>query len=389
MPVSVLSGAKVKTLPPPLPSAAPVRRFLRWLVLATDAVFGFVTLVLGLAIVSAVPVLGLFSLGYLLDASSRVAKSGRLRDGFPGLLAISLVGKIALGTWLWTLPVRLVHSFWRDAELIEAGGARADQLRIFLAVLAVAVTLHVAWACLRGGKLRHFLWPAPVRFVQWLGEPREWRGVRDNFREYFRGFRPVETWLLGLRGFAGAAAWLAVPVGILVLSAEAGNNGVAFLGALLGGILLGIAVLFVPFLQTRFAMSGRFRDFFSLGEIRALFRRAPLAFWFALFVTLLFALPLYLLKIELTPREVAWLPNLVFVLFILPARLLVGWAIARAERCDTNRIWVSRWIARLAAVPVVAVYVFLVWLTQYLSWHGSLSLLEQHAFLVPAPLLGL
>jgi hypothetical protein len=37
----------------------------------------------------------------------------------------------------------------------------------------------------------------------------------------------------------------------------------------------------------------------------------------------------------------------------------------------------------------VAAYVFLVWLTQYLSWHGSLSLMEQHAFLVPAPLLGL
>ncbi len=45
--------------------------------------------------------------------------------------------------------------------------------------------------------------------------------------------------------------------------------------------------------------------------------------------------------------------------------------------------------ARLAALPVVALYVFIVWFAQYLSWHGTLSLLEQHAFLVPAPLLGL
>ncbi len=136
-------------------------------------------------------------------------------------------------------------------------------------------------------------------------------------------------------------------------------------------------------------MTGEFRDFLSLKPARELFRKAPFAFWIALFITLLFAIPLYLLKIELAPREVAWLPNVLFVLFIFPARLCLGWAVSRAERKETSSHWISRWIARLGFIPVTAAYVFVVWSTQYLSWHGTLSLLEQHAFLVPAPIFGL
>ena len=69
-------------------------------------------------------------------------------------------------------------------------------------------------------------------------------------------------------------------------------------------------MLYLPFLQAHFARVGRFEALFELGTVRGLFRRAPVAFWFAFLATLLFALPLYVLKIELTPREVAWLPAL-------------------------------------------------------------------------------
>ena len=49
----------------------------------------FVSLVLVLmvllALCSVVPVLNFLSLGYLLESSARVARSGRLRDGFIGV----------------------------------------------------------------------------------------------------------------------------------------------------------------------------------------------------------------------------------------------------------------------------------------------------------------
>ena len=40
-------------------------------------------------------------------------------------------------------------------------------------------------------------------------------------------------------------------------------------------------------------------------------------------------------------------------------------------------------------VPVVFGYALWVYLMQFLSWNGTFSLLEQHAFLVPAPLMNL
>jgi hypothetical protein len=357
---------------------------------AFDAFLGFATLVPVLAVVSAVPVLNLLSLGYVLEASGRIARTGRFRDGWVGLAGFAAFGKIVAAIWILSLPVRLVHSFWQDAELIAPGGPNAVALRVLLVALILALSLHLGWAILRGGKVRHFLWPAPWRFVKSIGA-REGL-LRASVSRLMTGVRSLRLacfFRLGAFGFAGAALWLAGPVLVLMVASGIENPGISFLGSLLGSILLGLVVLYLPMLQTRFARSGRFGEFVDLRAVRHSFRKAPLAFSLALTCTLLFALPLYLLKIELTPDELAWLPNLVFVLFILPARMILGWALSRAERRELPRIWVSRWAARLAALPVVAVYVFVVWFAQYLTWHGSLSLLEQHAFLVPAPLLGL
>src|SRR5262249_1715927 len=82
------------------------------------------------------------------------------------------------------------------------------------------------------------------------------------------------------------------------------------------------------------------------GEVRAAFKRAPWAFAFSFVVTLLFALPLYLLKVEMIPREAAWLPSLVFIVFIFPARLLTGWAYGRSERRGHPPPWGLRWLGR-------------------------------------------
>lgn len=387
---SVAPGAEAReeTARVVVPVAAPGRGFFASTAAALDWLFGFVALVALLAACSVVPVLNFLSLGYLLHVSGTVARSGRLRDGFIGVRKASVVGTVAAGVWLVAWPVRLVAGFWRDAELVAPGSAVARAWHVALTALMVGTLLHLLWAGIRGGRLGHFLWPQPLRFLRWVREPDKWDGLRRIMADYVLGLRlPFYFWL-GLRGFVGALAWLSVPVGILMAATRLPLGG-SILLSLLGGFLLLLVVTHLPFLQAHFAESGRFKALFELRETRRLFLHAPLAFWLALLATLLFAVPLYLLKIELTPEELAWLPSVLFVLVILPARLLTGWAVARARHRDAPRHWFPRWLARLGILPVALLYVLVVYFTPYLTWNGIFSLLEQHAFLVPAPLMAL
>ena len=355
---------------------------------AADWVFGVLTLIAGLAACSVVPVLNFLSLGYLLNASATVARTGRWRDGFVGARKASLIGGIIAGTWMVLWPVRIVAGFWQDAQLIAPASVASRAWHAGLIALTVLTFMHIAWALLRGGRLWHFLWPAPLRFIRWLRGPYKFDTIQKTAGEITSGLRLPFLFWLGLRGFAGGLLWLIVPVGILIAAMRLPTGGAVVL-SLLGMILLALVVMHLPFLQTNLALSNRFRALFEVRRVRELFRHAPLAFWTALLATLLFAIPLYLLKIELTPRELAWLPSLVFVLFLYPARVLTGWAMARATRREQPSHTAVRWIARLAIVPVVAVYALVVFATPYLSWNGARSLFEQHAFLVPAPLMAL
>ncbi|HEY1052696.1 MAG TPA: DUF4013 domain-containing protein [Prosthecobacter sp.] len=371
------------------PATPPKKRgLLAWMASALDWLFGFVALIALLAACSVIPVLNFLSLGYLLHVSGTVARTGRLRDGFVGVRKASVIGSVAAGVWLVVWPARLVAGFWRDAELVAPGSGVARAWHAGLIALTIVTLLHLLWAGIRGGRLWHFLWPQPLRFRRWLREPRRFGKLQDMLTNYVLGLRlPFYFWL-GARGFIGAFAWLIIPVGILMAATRLPVGG-SLLLSLPGGLLLFIVAIHLPFMQARFAESGRFRSVFELREVRRLFLRAPLAFWLALLTTLLLAVPLYLLKIELTPQELAWLPSVLFVLFIFPARLLTGWAVSRAKRREDPRHWFPRWIARLGILPVALAYVLVVYFTPYLSWNGILSLLEQHAFLVPAPLMAL
>ncbi len=178
-----------------------------------------------------------------------------------------------------------------------------------------------------------------------------------------------------------------LPVSLLA-SASRLPPGLGTIVGLVGGALLALVLVHLPFLQARFAAENRWRAMFEPRACAASLP-APVAFLVALVFTLALALPLYLLKIEIVPREAAWLPSLLFVVSIFPARLLSGWAVARANHRERPRHWFFRWTSRLAMLPVVLFYVLVVYFTQYLSWYGVWSLYEQHAFLVPAPFMGL
>jgi hypothetical protein len=403
---------------------------------ALEWLFGLASMLVCLAVLAAVPILNFISLGYLLEASGRVANSGRLRDGFVDIGKFSRIGSLVAGTWLCLLVPRLISSLASDAWLIDPESTSARNWRIAQIGVTVVVLSHVlaAWYC--GGRLRHFFWPVlapfqlagrlvlgrvigpvarpmiaamwpalaadlyverplvgwfpPAILLEGLRRRRMYVEARDAVWEFVVSLRLAERFWLGLRGFVGGLLWLILPSLMLMAGTWGRGGGVAILIGYAGALALAVVVLYLPFLQTQFARQNRFLAMFEVREIRAQFNRAPLAYWFALLVTLLFALPLYLLKIEpVIPPELQWMITLFFVVFIYPARLLTGWAMGRAIAHVQPRFFVFRWLARAAVVPVVLLYVLILFFTQYTSFLGPASLLEQHAFLLPVPFLAM
>jgi len=368
-------GAKVPVVMPRMQPG-----FLDYVTLGMEWLFGLPVLFLGLAILSAIPIGQFLVLGYLLEVSGRVARTGRLRDGFIGVRTAAHFGGIALASFMMWLPLYFLSIEAQAAQIIDPNGRIARQWQIWLSVLATIFTLHAIAALLRGGRIRHFLFPLNI---PWL-VIRVFRGglyteARDRLWNTVVGLRIPYYFWLGLRGFIGAFLWLAIP--LLLLGVGHRLPLVGFIG----GMMLAVVVLYVPFLQVRFARDNRLRAFIEFQQVRGAFRRAPLAFAFALWVHLLFAIPLYILKIELIPRDLMFLEGLMFLLFIFPARLLGGWAYARGARRATPRFWMLRWMGRFAVIPIVFAYVFVVFLSQHLGWQGIGSLYEQHAFLLPVP----
>ncbi len=352
---------------------------------AVEWLFGLGSLVVGLSMLAALPLVQFLTLGYFLESSARVARSGRLRDGLIGVRRAAMIGGVAAGIWLSLIPAWLVGSYARSAELMDPGGRIAHGWRLGLMVVTLISLMHIAVACARGGRLRHFFWPLghPFWLVRRLRRGGLYSELRDGLWEFAVALRLPYYFRLGLVGFLGTLAWLLAPALLI------GVNGRAPVLGVLGALLLAVVVPFLPFLQVRYAVEGRVGALFSPRAVRDRFRRAPWAFAFALLVLLVAAIPLYLLKIEMVPREAAWLPSLVFVIFLAPARILTGWAYARSGRRDRPRHWIIRVLGRLAIVPAALLYVLVVFFSQYTSWGGAYSLYEQHAFLLPVPFLNM
>lgn len=382
-------GAEAPDVPPVRRRWPSPRGALRWMARgvgpAAEWLFGVASILLGLSILAALPLAQFLSLGYMLEASGRVARTGRLRDGFIGVGRAARVGGVVAGTWLATWPAWLVESFAGSAALIDPGGPIALRWRA-AAIAAILLTLiHVFAACARGGRIRHFVW-FPGTLI-WLARRMRRGGLyaeaRDGLWEFSASLRLPHYFRVGLVGFLGALAWIIPPALLITIGAKAPPVG------LVGALMLAVVVPLLPFLQVHYVVEGRASALFAPRAVRDHFRRAPWAFAASLMVMLLAAIPLYLLKIEMVPREAAWLPSLVFVLFLAPARLLTGWAYARSTRRDRPRHWFFLGLGRLAIVPVALVYVLAVFFSQYISWAGVGSLYEQHAFLLPVPFLNM
>lgn len=349
-------------------------------------------LVVLLAIVSTIPIFQLYTLGLLLDASARRSRGYRWGLSLQWLESAGTIISAAFALFLFSLPIRLLVHWAHAAELIDPASSSGASLRGGALMLLVASFVYLGWAWVRGGRLRHYAWPAPLRFVREGIRPATWRGAPDRVWHQFAGLEPGRLFWLGLRCALATLLWLAVPAAMLIGASRNGQTGLAGLVGLAGALLMGWVVIYLPFLQTEFAIDGRFRTMFRIGRVRQLFRRRPLLFLLALSGSLLFAVPLYLLKIEATPREVVWLPAILFVMLILPSRLFSGWVIAKARSTADRSTWyciVARWFARLAIVPLVLVYLAIVYVSQFTAWEGLSTWFSQHAFLVPVPFAGI
>jgi len=384
--------------PPPLPAddqpAEPKKPFgffdlVRTVFSAVGWLFGLASLLVVLAALAAIPVLQFLSLGYMLEAAARVARTGKLRNGFIGIRLLGRVGGAVAASWLLVLPIRFLADVARSAEIIDPDGKSAAQWRFAAYAVAAVTMFHISMAVARGGKVRYFLWP--FNFVNVL--IRVFRGgayaaARDTTWDTVMSLRLPHYFWLGFRGFVGALVWLLIPVSMLAVGHA--TFGLAPVIGFFGGVGLAVVLLYLPLLQLRLATENRFRAAFEWLAVRRTYARAPWAITFAFIITLAFALPLYLLKIEVVPDEAQWLPALIFMAFIFPARLLMGWAVGRANRRSEYqyRHWFFRVTGKLPLLPVAGFYVLIVFFSQYTSWNGVLSLYEQHAFLLPVPFFG-
>lgn len=418
--------------------------FIVWLV---RSLFGIASLVLLLAVIAAVPGVNILALGYLLEVEGRMARTGKLQDAFPLVDLAPRLGSIVLGIWAFVFPLRLLSFAAADARLIDPGSAADIGMHIVVPVVAMIVAVHICLALSRGGSLWTFIWPLatplavlaaiplalltvalmakfvvlglafvvlatvllirrnsrawliarlkklfvvpfiPVRqFVTDLRRLRTaeyWTQASTAVRDFIAALRLKHHFLLGLKGFIGAFLWLFIPT--LLFAATTKTEGGPIIVTIFGGILLMIVLSWVPFLQAHFAAENRFGAMFELRKVRNLYLNAPFSWLITMLVTLTFALPMYLFKVALPPSDAMFLETIVFIVSIYPLKVLTGWAYHRAVARERRAFVGLRWLTRVVMVPLLALYVFLLFFTQFIGQHGKLVLFEHHAFLLPGP----
>ncbi|HAW30657.1 MAG TPA: hypothetical protein DCY03_21465, partial [Planctomycetaceae bacterium] len=351
-------------------------------------VFGIACLVLFLAIIAAVPIVNFIALGYLLDVEGRVARTGKIRLAFPLLDIAPRLGTIVIGVALWLIPLFLLAGAASDAHLIDPGGSSDRNLHLINRLAAIAIAVHLCLALARGGTFWCFV--RPLKNAIWLYRQIRAGGYLDraagHVSDFFASLKLGKNFSLGLRGFLGALIWLIIPSAMFAAaSSPEGGQGGAVAVTLLGGLILVIVLGWLPLLQAHFAAENRFRAMFELKTVRRKFKRSPLLWMLSLVIVYLLSLPLYLFKVAALPRDAIWGITLIFVATIYPTKILLGWVYHRASAKTKNAWFGWRWLSRTLILPLLAVYVFILFFTQFIGVHGNRVLMEHHLFLLPVP----
>ncbi|MFP6766749.1 MAG: hypothetical protein VB859_01175 [Planctomycetaceae bacterium] len=364
----------------------PLRHPLRALAWVIRTLFGLASLTLLLAVIAAIPFVNLLAVGYLLEVEGRMGRTGQWRYAFPLLEIAPRFGAIVFGLAGWLTPLWFLTTVLADYQLIAPASPATLRLETIHSLAVVLVTIHLLLALARGGSLGCFL--RPLKNLTWLiGQLRQGSYVARaemHVRTFVSAMRIPHHFWLGLRGIIGGLAWLVLPSGLYAVYSQADQGGqlVVTIG---GGLLLVLVLGWLPFLQARLAIENRLAAVFEWRAIRELFCRSPFRWFLTLLVTSALSLPLYLFKIYLLPQDAMWLTTLVFIMTIYPARAMTGWAYHHAANRSRRTHWAWHWLWRVLVIPLLSIYVFLIFFTQFLGEHGKRVLFEHHLFLFPVP----
>ena len=240
------------------------------------------------------------------------------------------------------------------------------------------------------------------RFVRPLSNIRR---LRDHWRsgdyshdahhaiyEFAAAWRLPHLLWLGLIGYTAAYVWLVVPTYLFTILDDV-TNPLQIGGFLAGCVTLTLALLWLPFLLAHVAVTGRWRAMFEPRMVLRLAGRVPLRWAFATALLLACSvLPLLyeaLFKNQIPPHDARWDLMLVFLVTVVPARVLVGWAYHRAtQRESSARSWPWRvWqVANgLALCFGVGWYVYFLNMAATGGELGQRSVWQFHAILMPLP----
>lgn len=387
---------------------------LWWLFQVLLGIGFLLPLMAGLA---AVPGFSLLSLGFMLHAEAEVARTGKLRSGFPLLPVSTRVGTIGLMILLFLLPVIGMSSVaGSQAVIAQLSGLPVGGLSVFTVILQVLVFGHLLLAIANGGSFASFLSPLVVllrlpghvlltvfrrrrwhqfvhpvgnlhRVIRRLKEGTFFSSIDFWVEKLLAVFRPWYHFRIAVKAAVGALCWLVIPTLLLgaASTVPAQNPGPRILLSLIGGILMVPVAAWLPLLQCHQATTGRFRAIFEVRKIRDMIDAVPVRWAVATVLMYGLAVPLYLSKIVLPPADAYWLFTPLFILVIYPTRILMGWVYGTAIRqgCPSRKL--IRWPVKLAMIPLLLAYSGILFALPLISEAGPRAMFENHAFLLPVP----
>lgn len=370
-------------------SSASKQGWLTALGALSSGVVGFFCLVLFLATLGTIPVVNLFVLGTLIEIMGRVGREGRIRSaGYLVPVARRVVGAVvAVLLWLWPLTV-LAKLAW-DARLIAPDSSTAAIYFQVVVLLSILVTFHLTFAVAAGCRFLLFFRPVHnVRYVIGALRNGTWGSpAKAGIADFLRQLRPIYHFRLGAETILGTLAWLLIPT-LMLWAMQNHLHAWSQIVALLGGLCLMAALLWLPLLQMQYAVRPSLKAYFQIAPVFQRFRRMP--FRFSLAIAVIYAVSavpfLYLVLIKSRLPAHSGIGDILFVFLItvIPAKVLLAWVWSRSHVARQRRLWWSV-LWGIALLAFLGAFVQLTFYTQTVSPYGRWHLFQQSSLLLPFP----